>query len=76
VAEDEDLFLRLFTPRNGPNPVTATAPYPAGNISFLDAIAPMGNKFQTADQTGPEGPRNQATGDYRRTIYLAFDSSV
>ncbi len=74
VAEDDNLFLRLFTPRNGPNPLSATAPYPGGDISFLDAIAPMGNKFQTAALTGPQGAQNVATGDYRRTILFSFDA--
>lgn len=75
VADDEDAFLRLYTPRNGPSPQTAVAPYPAGDISFLDAIPAMGNKFHRADQEGPEGQQNVATGTYRRTFYLAFRSS-
>lgn len=72
VAQDEDLYLRLFTPRNGPLPKTATAPYPVGDISFLDAIPPMGDKFATADQRGPQGQPNAATGTYARTLYFRF----
>lgn len=72
VADDEDMFLRLFTPKNPPNPVTAVVPYPSGDISFLEAIPAIGNKFQHATDTGPEGQPNMATGDYRRTVYLAF----
>jgi hypothetical protein len=72
VSADDDLYLRLLTPRNGPTPRTATAPYPAGDISFLDAIPPMGDKFAAADQRGPQGLPNVATGNYARTLYFRF----
>lgn len=72
VSEDEDMFLRLFTPRVGVSPQQAVAPFPTGNISFLDAISPIGNKFSSAAGTGPEGERNVAKGDYARTVYLRF----
>jgi hypothetical protein len=73
VAAQENLFLRLFTPAVGTDPRNATVPYPAGGISFLDAIPAIGNKFHTAGQLGPESQPAIATGDYQRTIYLRFD---
>lgn len=72
VAEDADMFLRLFTPVQGPDHLTARAAYPSGDLSFLDAIAPMGTKFNPADALGPEGQPNVAAGDYQRTVYFAF----
>ncbi len=72
VAQDEDLFLRLFTPRWGPDPRSATAPFPAGDISFLDAIPAIGTKFDQAANLGPESQRSVATGEYRRTLYFRF----
>ncbi|WP_233225765.1 glycoside hydrolase family 2 TIM barrel-domain containing protein [Amycolatopsis sp. CA-126428] len=72
VAEEEGLFLRLFTPAVGVNPMSATVPYPAGGISFLDAIPASGNKFHTAAQLGPESQSAVAVGDYRRTLYFRF----
>jgi len=72
VAQQENLFLRLFTPRNGRDPRTAAAAFPSGDISFLDGIAPIGNKFHKAGDTGPQGEPNQAAGDYSRTISFYF----
>ncbi|GLY93981.1 glycoside hydrolase family 2 TIM barrel-domain containing protein [Actinoplanes sp. NBRC 103695] len=72
VAADEGLFLRLFTPAAGPDPITATAPYPSKGLSFLDAIAPIGNKFHSAGVLGPESRPNVGAGDYHRTIYFRF----
>ena len=72
VAAEEGLFLRLFTPAVGPDPITATAPYPSKGLSFLDAIAPIGNKFHSVGALGPESRPNAATGDYHRNIYFRF----
>lgn len=72
VAGEENLFLRLFTPRNGPDPRGAEGAFPTGDISFLDGIAPIGNKFHKADATGPQGEPNHTNGNYIRTIYLYF----
>lgn len=74
VAAEEGLFLRLFTPQTGPDPLTATAPYPGGGISFLDGIAPTGNKFHGAAALGPESQPNVAAGDYHRSIYFRFSA--
>ncbi|GAA3240154.1 glycoside hydrolase family 2 protein [Dactylosporangium siamense] len=74
VAAEEGLFLRLFTPAVGPDPQTATAPFPGGNISFLDGIAPIGNKFHGAASVGPESQPNVAAGDYHRSVYFLFSA--
>jgi hypothetical protein len=74
VAEDENLFLRLFTPRWGVDPRFTAVPFPAGDISLLDAIPPTGTKFDPPANLGPESQPNQAAGDYRRTVYLRFDT--
>jgi hypothetical protein len=74
VSEQENLFLRLFTPDVGPDPLTATAPFPAGGISLLDAIPAMGNKFHAADVLGPESRRAVATGQYHRTVHFRFSA--
>jgi hypothetical protein len=76
VAADEDLFLRLFTPRWGPGAGTAVVPFPGGDISLLDGIPAMGTKFDQATSLGPESQPNLATGDYRRTIYFRFGGSA
>ncbi|WP_410631278.1 glycoside hydrolase family 2 TIM barrel-domain containing protein [Amycolatopsis sp. cmx-4-83] len=74
VAAEDGLFLRLFTPAPGPDPQHAVTGYPAGGISFLDGIAPIGNKFHDVTALGPESRPNAATGDYHRTVYFRFDA--
>ncbi len=72
VAAQENLFLRLFTPAVGADPVNATVTYPAGGISFLDGIPAMGNKFHGATSLGPESQPVVATGTYHRSVYFRF----
>ncbi|MEO6089998.1 MAG: glycoside hydrolase family 2 TIM barrel-domain containing protein [Umezawaea sp.] len=72
AAEEDDLFLRLFTPKVGPDPRYATAPFPGGDLSFLDAIPAIGNKFQSTTELGPQSQPAIATGDYHRTLHFRF----
>lgn len=74
-SKDENLFLRLFNPYFGNNPVTATAVMPVGDISFLDGISGIGSKLGTAESTGPQGEKNVAAGDFTRTISFKVDTS-
>ncbi|MHA6757150.1 glycoside hydrolase family 2 TIM barrel-domain containing protein [Streptacidiphilus sp. PAMC 29251] len=74
VSAQEDVFLRLFTPTWPADPVHATAPFPSGDVSFLDAIPAIGNKFHTTAQLGPASQQNTATGTYSRTLYFRFGS--
>ncbi|MDQ8202195.1 glycoside hydrolase family 2 TIM barrel-domain containing protein [Pelagicoccus sp. SDUM812003] len=50
-----DLYFRLFTPSEAPDPRSTHVDFPHGDISFLHSIAPIGTKFKTADQHGPAG---------------------
>jgi hypothetical protein len=63
VTDTEDLFLRVLTPRPGPNPTFTEVAFPEGDISFLHAIAPIGNKFAGPETTGPEGQPNETVGE-------------
>ncbi|MFC0107824.1 glycoside hydrolase family 2 TIM barrel-domain containing protein [Kibdelosporangium aridum] len=72
VSAQEGLFLRLFTPAVGADPLHATAPYPTGDLSFLDGVPPIGNKFHDVSQLGPESAPNVAAGNYRRSLYFRF----
>ncbi|MEU3510221.1 glycoside hydrolase family 2 TIM barrel-domain containing protein [Streptomyces longwoodensis] len=74
VSAQEDVFLRLFTPTQPSDSGTAAAPFPGGNISFLDGIPAIGNKFHSATSVGPAGQPNTAAGTYARTLYLRFGS--
>ncbi|MEV3972249.1 glycoside hydrolase family 2 TIM barrel-domain containing protein [Streptomyces sp. NPDC050698] len=72
VCEDENLYLRLFTPRFGPDPRHTAPPFPKGDLSFLDAIPAIGTKFDAPAALGPSGAPTTATGDYGRTLYFSF----
>jgi hypothetical protein len=53
-------FFQMLKPAK---PVSASnnntnPPFPEGDIGFLDAISPMGTKFQTADKLGPQSQKN------------------
>lgn len=79
VAASEDLFLHLFTPdkpvkRNNDNTLGL---FPDGQLSILNAISPVGTKFRTAKDTGPQGQQNLfLSSDHaeplKGTVYLKF----
>ncbi len=54
----DDLFLRLFTPAEGVDPKFTHVDFPPGDISILHGIAPIGTKFHTAAEHGPQGAQN------------------
>ena len=71
------LYYRLYTPKLGTDAGSVESrrlavPYPEGDISFLHAIPPIGNKFAEADQTGPQGQPTPANGKYEATLYFQF----
>ncbi|WP_131018894.1 glycoside hydrolase family 2 TIM barrel-domain containing protein [Paenibacillus thalictri] len=75
-SKDENLFLRLYNidfSYDNASPGKAYTPLPSGDISFLDGIPAIGDKFDMADAKGPEGQKNKASGDYARTISFKFD---
>jgi hypothetical protein len=59
-ATQRGMFLEMLKPTK---PAAASndntnPPFPDGNIGFLDAISPMGTKFQSADKLGPQSQKN------------------
>jgi len=73
VATDtENLFFRVYTPRNGEDPRYTAVPFPRGDISFLHAIPPIGTKFKRAEEYGPESQKNKADGIYEGNLYFRF----
>jgi len=79
VIASPDIFLRLFTPSEAPNPGCTHVDFPEGDISFLTGIAPIGTKFKRADQHGPSGQTNWVSrGQWNISgrIYLHINSSV
>lgn len=76
VAQEDDLFVRLFQfygisgPKNFPE-------LPPGDLSFLDAIPPVGTKLAMGISNdtwnlGPAGERNKMDQLVKRTLYFYF----
>ena len=57
VTDEEDIFLRLFTPKFSKDPYNTTALFPSGDISFMQGITPIGTKTQKPETTGPMGQK-------------------
>lgn len=82
ITENEDLFLRLFTPAYKTDQWHNYEPlFPSGDISFMQGISAIGTKTQRADRTGPMSMKN-IFYDYEKEparaldITLYFDFSV
>jgi hypothetical protein len=59
VAEDEDTFLRLFSPAPHDDQWhNYVVKFPSGDISFMQGISAIGNKTLGAEDTGPMGMKN------------------
>jgi hypothetical protein len=65
-----DGYFRIGTPRI--SHINTTVAFPAGDLSFLHAIPPMGSKFITPDRTGPASQWARAAGDYAGTLTFRF----
>lgn len=59
VTENEDVFLRLFTPAYKEDPwKNYQLTFPSGDISFMQGIPGIGTKTQKTETTGPMGMKN------------------
>jgi hypothetical protein len=77
VCATEDVFLRLFTPAEPRNVYNTAPPFPGGNISFMQAIPPIGTKSQKPEKMGPSGQKNMyydygRSKDYAKDLTLYF----
>jgi hypothetical protein len=80
VCADEDVYLRLFTPADPVKTYNVAPPFPAGDISFMHAIPPIGTKSQKPEKMGPSGEKNMYydyshSKDYAKPLTLYFDFS-
>lgn len=75
---DETLFLQLLQPRKqktATNENTSPA-FPTATIGFLNSISPIGTKFQTANQMGPQSQKNSILNYTPIQGKLRFDFSA
>jgi len=66
VTADEDVFLRLFTPKKSKDTEydNMSPTFPNGDISFMNGISAIGTKTQKPETTGPMGMKH---------VYYDFD---
>lgn len=83
VTEDEDIFMRLFTPAFKDDQWhNYQLVFPDGDISFMQGIAGIGTKTQRRETTGPMGMKN-ILYDYEKdptryktlTLYFNFSGN-
>ena len=70
MSDSPDTYLRVGTPRIGH--INTSPPYPAGDLSFLAAIPPIGSKFVTTEKTGPASAWATAAGTIGGTLTFRF----
>ena len=85
-TSSEDIFLRLYTPAQPSKVFERVAPaFPAGDISFMQAIPPIGTKSNDPWNMGPAGKKNMyfdygpydnwRTRSKQMTLYFNFNSN-
>ncbi len=59
-TDDQSLFLQMLKPARpvGAKNENTSPAFPEGNLGFLNAIAPIGTKFQAAAAMGPQSQKN------------------
>lgn len=77
ASKDSGLFVRLFDFCGLTSGSKSHPELPVGNISFLDAIPPIGTKLATGltintKVYGPSSELNHLSGDKKRTLYFYF----
>jgi len=70
----KDIFLGVYNPKNGPDPKNTGLDLPATGISLLHGIPAIGTKFIKAQEHGPESRQNEASGKYKATVCLYFET--
>ncbi len=75
VNHSDDIALRVFTPTQasgaGFEPKSTSLQFPPGDLSFMNAILPIGTKFKPASDHGPEGQPSRAPNHgqwYQNTV--------
>jgi hypothetical protein len=78
VIPDEKTFVRVGTPRfpeiklSGKTMIN----FPPGNLAVLRDIPPIGTKFSTAAQGGPQGTTPLVNAPYQGTVYFHFEPAT
>ena len=59
-SEQKNMFFQMLKPEKAiaASNINTTPAFPEGNIGFLQAISPIGTKFQSAEKMGPQSQKN------------------
>ncbi|TSJ38842.1 glycoside hydrolase family 2 [Mucilaginibacter corticis] len=75
-SNNKNMFLQMYRPAREQDALSnnnVEPSFPDGNIGFLDAISPIGTKFQAAKSMGPQSQKNHATGQpVSNTLWFEF----
>lgn len=67
VCNNQDVFMRLFTPANPQKTYNVAPAFPSGDISFMHGITPIGTKSQKPEYLGASGQKNK---------YFNYDKNI
>ncbi|MGC9942997.1 MAG: glycoside hydrolase family 2 TIM barrel-domain containing protein [Verrucomicrobiota bacterium] len=75
MIPDDKTFVRVGTPKFPPAKLAGKTlvKMPPGNVAILRDIPPMGSKFATAAQSGPQASTPLVSSPYQGTVYFRFE---
>ena len=78
MIPDENTFVRIGTPSFPPVKLAGktVVNLPPGNLAVVRDLPPMGTKFHTAAQIGPQGTTPLVSEPYQGTVYFRFESAA
>jgi len=78
MIPDENTFVRVGTPSFPPVKLAGktVVNLQPGNLAVVRDLPPMGTKFHTAAQIGPQGTTPLVSEPYQGTIYFRFESAA
>jgi len=75
-TDDKNMFLQMLRPAREKDALqnnNVEPSFPDGNIGFLNAVSPIGTKFQAAKVMGPQSQANHASGEQiNGTLWFDF----
>jgi hypothetical protein len=75
-TDDKNMFLQMLRPAREKDALqnnNVEPSFPGGSIGFLNAISPIGTKFQAAKVMGPQSQTNHANGEQiNGTLWFDF----
>jgi hypothetical protein len=78
-TDNQNMYLQMLRPAREKDALSnnnVEPPFPDGSIGFLNAISPIGNKFNPARAMGPQGQKNpQPDTPVQGTLWFDFSNN-